>query len=130
MSAELRQEGNDLYKSHSYEEALRFYLRALQCDDVREADKAKLHNNLAACYLKLKKYQNVVTNADLCEFVFVIFILKLKYYTVFSSLKITDPWTNYSSLFIWHFYNVSRYFILLSAAVITTVNDHIMKELL
>ena len=76
MSAELRQQGNDLYKSHSYEEALRCYLRALQCDDVSEADKAKLHNNLAACYLKLKKYQNVVINADLCEFVFGLFIFK------------------------------------------------------
>ena len=68
MSAELRQKGNDLYKSHSYEEALRCYLRALQCDDVSEADKAKLHNNLAACYLKLQRYQHVVTNADICEF--------------------------------------------------------------
>ena len=76
MSAELRLQGNDLYKSHSYEEALRCYLRALQCDNVSEADKAKLHNNLAACYLKLKKFQNVVKHTDLSEFVFDITILK------------------------------------------------------
>ena len=87
MSAELRQKGNDLYRSHSYEQALRCYLRALQCDDVSEADKAKLHNKLADCYLKLEKYQNVVTNADLCEFLFDIFILKLRY-TVFNYSKI------------------------------------------
>ena len=68
MSAELRQQGNDLYRSHSYHEALRCYLRALQCDDVSEADKAKIHNNLAACYLKLKKYQDVITNSTLCEY--------------------------------------------------------------
>jgi len=66
MSVELRQQGNDLYRSHSYHEALRCYLRALQCDDVSEADKAKIHNNLAACYLKLKKYQDVITNSTLC----------------------------------------------------------------
>ena len=72
MSSDLRQEGNDLYRSHSYDEALRYYLRALQCDDVSEADKDKLHNNMAACYLKLEKYQDVVINADLCEFVFDI----------------------------------------------------------
>ena len=68
MSAQLREQGNDLYRSHCYEQALRCYLRALQCDDVSEADKAKLHNNLAACYLKLKRYRNVVKHAELCEF--------------------------------------------------------------
>ena len=68
MSAELRLRGNDLYRSHSYKEALGCYFRALQCDEVSEAEKAKLYNNLAACFLKLKKFENVVKNADLCEF--------------------------------------------------------------
>ena len=41
-------------------------MKALQCDDVSEVDKAKLNKNLAACYLRLKKYKNVLINADLC----------------------------------------------------------------
>ena len=86
MSAELRQQGNDLYRSHSYQEALRCYLRALQCDDVSEADKVKLHNNLAACYLKLEKYQNVVTNTDVCEF-FLYCLLFLLQYTLYKCFQ-------------------------------------------
>ena len=70
MLAVLRQRGNDFYGSQNYEEALRCYRRVLQSDDVSEADKAKLHNNMAACFLKLEKFEEVITHADICEFLF------------------------------------------------------------
>ena len=61
------QKGNDLYKAAKYEEALSCYSQALVCDDVTQADKAKLHNNRAACFLKLSKFTDVVIETDACE---------------------------------------------------------------
>ena len=72
-SSALRLRGKNLYKAARYEEALSCYSQALVCDDVTQADKAKLHNNRAACFLKLSKFTDVVIETDECEFVIFSF---------------------------------------------------------
>ena len=72
MAAQLKQKGNDLYKEGNYTEALEFYWQALQLDGLRDEDKAKIHNNRAACFLKLGECHKTVAEATECEFCLVL----------------------------------------------------------
>ena len=67
MCVAFKQQGNEFYKSYKYVEALTWYTQALHCGNVSEEVQANLHNNKAACFLKLEEFQDVVKETDLCK---------------------------------------------------------------
>ena len=56
----LREKGNALFHECQYEAAIGFYELALHEVGVTCETKAILHGNKAACFLKLKKYQDAI----------------------------------------------------------------------
>lgn len=59
-SSKVREEGNQHFKSGEYEKAAACYLKSLKIAGIPPTDKANSYKNLAATYLKLKKYQDAL----------------------------------------------------------------------
>jgi tetratricopeptide (TPR) repeat protein len=60
---ELKDEGNDLYTSRKFKEALAKYEQALNLLPARDAVRAMVHSNRAACYLNMQCFADVVSEA-------------------------------------------------------------------
>ena len=60
----LKAQGNAHHKAQRYTEALVSYTAALQ--HAGSQDEAVLHNNMAACHLKLGHHQQACVEASLC----------------------------------------------------------------
>ena len=60
--------GNSHYTAGNYDKALASYSRALLTQGRKDEDKAALHLNKADCFLNLEKYEEVIQEANLCEF--------------------------------------------------------------
>ena len=63
-SQSLKAQGNAHHKAQRYTEALVSYTAALQ--HAGSQDEAVLHNNMAACHLKLGHHQQACVEASLC----------------------------------------------------------------
>jgi len=63
----LREEGNKLFKSGDVIAALTCYTQALNCDDMKDADKAVIYKNMAAFHLKQEDYPKAVKDATACK---------------------------------------------------------------
>ena len=59
-----KEDGNQLFKDGKYEEAVSCYIKSLNLLKEDNNDKAAVLKNLAACNLKLNKYQAAVQNAS------------------------------------------------------------------
>lgn len=71
MSADtenLREKGNEYFKSGKLEDAVSCYTKALSSGSLKDADRAVLYKNRAACYLKLGRNSEAVNDASLCKF--------------------------------------------------------------
>ena len=66
MSAQ--EQGTAHFKAGEFKKALSCYKHALDSEATSDADKAHLHKNMAACFLKMKQYDETVLEATLCEF--------------------------------------------------------------
>ncbi|XP_021343460.1 protein unc-45 homolog A-like [Mizuhopecten yessoensis] len=59
----LKEEGNKLFKAGDLVAALTCYTKALEISDLKDADKAAIYKNMAACHLKQEKYEEAVEDA-------------------------------------------------------------------
>ena len=70
MFSKIKQRGTELFISGKYVEALTCFTQALHCENVSEEDKVNIHNNKAACFMKLGEFQDCITETDLGQFFF------------------------------------------------------------
>ena len=63
----LKEEGNGHFKNGQYKDALRCYTQALEAGNMKDADKAVIYKNRAACRLKLEDYQAAIEDCTACE---------------------------------------------------------------
>lgn len=63
----LKEEGNGYFKNGQYKDALRCYTKALEAGPMKDADKAVIYKNRAACRLKLSDNQAAIDDCTECE---------------------------------------------------------------
>ena len=61
--AALKDEGNTLFKAGDMQGAVRCYTKALKLSDSK-AERAVLHRNRSACYLKQEEYSKAESDAS------------------------------------------------------------------
>ncbi|KAF2139534.1 uncharacterized protein K452DRAFT_327997 [Aplosporella prunicola CBS 121167] len=59
----MKEEGNSLFKSGKYQEAVDVYTQALEVDPMNKGTNSKILQNRALCNIKLKNYQPAVDDA-------------------------------------------------------------------
>ncbi|XP_033727362.1 LOW QUALITY PROTEIN: protein unc-45 homolog A-like [Pecten maximus] len=59
----LKEEGNKFFKDGDLVAALTCYTNALDISDLKDADKAAIYKNMAACHLKQEKYTEAIEDA-------------------------------------------------------------------
>ena len=52
--------GNEFYKAHKFESAVSEYTKAVDADDIADADKATVLCNRAQCHLMMKNFEKAV----------------------------------------------------------------------
>ena len=90
----LREEGNRHFKEGDIDSAVACYTQALDLGDMKDADKAIIYKNRAACHLKREKYSAAVQDAssckcysNLCLLIFSPTCLKAKFRKIFYLCK-------------------------------------------
>ena len=63
----LKEEGNGYFKGGQYKEALRCYTKALEGGSMKDADKAVIYKNRAACRLKLNDNLAAIDDSTACK---------------------------------------------------------------
>jgi len=61
-SQHFKEEGNKLFNEGNYGEALTYYTKALSVSGISNSEKATFLRNRSACFLKLNKYLEAVTD--------------------------------------------------------------------
>ena len=64
----LREEGNKYFKAGDIDSAIACYTQALELGSLKDADKAIIYKNRAACHLKKDKYRDAVKDASSCKY--------------------------------------------------------------
>lgn len=59
----LKEKGNECFKNGQYTEALQYYTQALDLGQSKDADKAIIYKNRAACELKLNNHESAIKDA-------------------------------------------------------------------
>ena len=63
-SSKLRESGNQLFKEQKYEDAASHYIKCLNLKGNNKDELLAAHKNLAAAYLKLRKYEDALKSAS------------------------------------------------------------------
>jgi hypothetical protein len=68
----LKEEGNKFFNEGNYGEALACYTKAMSISGVTDSEKATFLRNRAACFLKLNKDVEAITDCTAGKFIFKV----------------------------------------------------------